>query len=322
MSKAREIEERAALWVLRQEEPYWSAEEQEELDRWLAQSDAHKAAFWRLQHGWRDADRIASVGELSLAPDRRVTPGSWWKPLALAATLLLVATVFTLRGPGLPFVGTEQVQTAAFETAIGGHKIVNLPDGSRVELNTDTAIKAALSEHRRAIWLERGEAYFEVAKHAGQEFVIFAGPRTVTVIGTKFSVRRDGASLAVAVVEGRVRLDEGSGDSLRSTILTAGQIAQAADRITTVSADSAEAVAERLAWRGGRLLFDEATLAEAASEFNRYNRKSLIIQGAAAGQVRIGGSFEARNVDGFARLLKDAYGLKVRSADDKILVSS
>ena len=322
MSNAREIEERAALWVLRQEEPYWSSDEQEELDRWLAQSDAHKAAFWRLQHGWREADRIASIGERSLAPDRRIAAAPWWKPLALAASLLLVATVFTLRGPGLPFVGTEQVQTVTFETAIGGHKIVSLPDGSRVELNTDTAIKAALSEERRAIWLERGEAYFEVAKQAGQEFVIYAGPRTVTVIGTKFSVRRDGARLAVAVVEGRVRLDEGSGESLRSTILTAGQIALAADRITTVSADSAEAVAERLAWRGGRLLFDDATLAEAASEFNRYNRKPLLIQGEAAGQVRIGGSFEARNVDGFARLLRDAYGLKVQSTDDKILVSS
>ena len=59
MSTAREIEERAALWVLRREECYWSADEQEELDRWLAESDAHKAAFWRLEHGWREADRIA-----------------------------------------------------------------------------------------------------------------------------------------------------------------------------------------------------------------------------------------------------------------------
>jgi transmembrane sensor len=320
MSRAREIEERAALWVLRREEPYWSAEEQAELDAWLGESDAHKAAFWRLEHGWREADRIASLGDSPRAYQPRLI--AWWKPLAVAASVLLVFTVFTLRGPGLPLVGPEQVQATEFQTAVGGHKIVDLSDGSRVELNTDSAIKAAIGGRRRSVWLDRGEAYFEVAKRAGSEFVIYAGPRSISVMGTKFSVRRDGADLSVAVVEGRVRLDEGSGDSQRSTILTGGQIALATDRSTIVTASSPSGVSERLAWRGGRLLFSESTLAEAASEFNRYNRKQLVIQGQAAERTRIGGSFDARNVDGFARLLQTAYGLKVQSQPDKIVVSS
>jgi transmembrane sensor len=321
MSRAREIEENAALWILRREEPYWSAEEQAELDAWLGESDAHKAAFWRLEHGWREADRIASLGDSQRAYQPRLRL-AWWKPLAVAASVLLVFTVFTLRGPGLPFAGSEQVQAMEFQTAVGGHKIVDLSDGSRVELNTSTAIRAAIGDRRRSVWLDRGEAYFEVAKRAGSEFVIYAGPRSISVMGTKFSVRRDGADLSVAVVEGRVRLDEGSGASQRSTILTGGQIALATDRSTIVKANSPSGVSERLAWRGGRLLFSESTLAEAASEFNRYNRKQLVIEGQAAERIRIGGSFEARNVDGFARLLQTAYGLKVQSGADKILVSS
>lgn len=322
MSRAREIEERAALWILRREEPYWSADEQEELDRWLAQSDAHKAAFWRLEHGWREADRIASLGSLAAPPERRFDLGSWWKPLAVAASLLLVATVFMLRGPGLPFGGSEQVQEARFETAIGGRRLVTLSDGSRVDLNTDTAIRAAIGDRRRTIWLERGEAFFAVARHSGREFIIHAGPRTIRVLGTKFSVRRDGADLVVAVVEGRVRLDEGSGESERSTTLNGGQVALATTGSTTVSTGSAEEVQERLAWRDGVLQFDGITLAQAAKEFNRYNRRQLVIDGEAAARVRIGGSFDARNVDGFGRLLENAYGLKVQSGSDRILVSS
>jgi transmembrane sensor len=77
----------------------------------------------------------------------------------------------------------------------------------------------------------------------------------------------------------------------------------------------------RLAWRSGTLLFDDSTLAEAAQEFNRYNRRQLVVEGTAADRVRIGGSFDARNVDGFARLLKNAYGLRVRPENDKIVVS-
>jgi len=321
MSAAREIEERAALWMVRREEPSWSAAEQEELDGWLAQSDAHKAAFWRLEHGWRAADRIASLGAFSPAPERRFGAMARWTPVAAAASLLLVFTLFLMR-PGLPFVGNEAVQTVEFETAVGGHKVVSLPDGTRVELNTDTAIKAAAGDRRRAVWLERGEAYFDVARQAGREFVIYAGPRTISVLGTKFSVRRDGRRLAVAVVEGRVRLDDASGGSRRSMTLGGGEIALAIDRSTTVSASSAEEVRERLAWRGGVLLFDGSRLADAAREFNRYNRKQIVIEGEAAARVRIGGSFDARNVDGFARLLKNAYGLNVRDGDKKILVSS
>lgn len=321
MSRAREIEDLAALWVVRREEPFWSSAEQEELDRWLAESDAHKAAYWRLEHGWHQADRIASLGDYSPRPERRFGSLGWWKPLAIAASLLLVFTIFALQRTSLPFAGQEQVQTMQFATAVGGHKIVDLPDGSRVELNTDTALKAAIGDRRRAIWLSRGEAYFDVAKQAGREFVIYAGERTVSVMGTKFSVRREGSSLAVAVVEGRVKLEEGSGESRRSTILTKGQIALAADRSTTVSAYSAQEVEERLAWRNGVLLFDDSTLGEAAQEFNRYNRKQLVIEGHAAARVRIGGRFDARNVDGFARLLRNAYGLKVQPLNDKIVVS-
>ena len=131
MSRAREIEDLAALWVVRREEPFWSSAEQEELDRWLAESDAHKAAYWRLEHGWHQADRIASLGDYSPRPERRFGSLGWWKPLAIAASLLLVFTIFALQRTSLPFAGQEQVQTMQFATAVGGHKIVDLPDGRR-----------------------------------------------------------------------------------------------------------------------------------------------------------------------------------------------
>ena len=67
----RQIEEQAARWLMRRDEPEWSATDQSGLDDWLAQSMAHKAAYWRLEHGWRQADRIGSLGEA-------VTPS--WRP--------------------------------------------------------------------------------------------------------------------------------------------------------------------------------------------------------------------------------------------------
>ena len=124
------------------------------------------------------------------------------------------------------------------------------------------------------------------------------------------------------MAEGRVRLDDrAKGQPPRSAVLTAGQVAVAGDTKTLIESDEA-AVERNLAWRRGILVFEDVTLAEAASEFNRYNRKQLVIADNASAGIRIGGSFQAGNVEAFARLLHDAYGLNVRTTSDKIFVSA
>ncbi|WP_028970396.1 FecR family protein [Sphingomonas sp. URHD0057] len=322
MSRAREIELRAADWLMRSEQPSWCEEEQRLLDDWLAESEAHKAAFWRLEHGWRGADRICALGSAQALAHPRFELRNWWRPVAAAASVLLVFTTIVVVGRGTPWTPRDTASVASFETKVGGHRIIGLADGSKIELNTATVIRTQVDGSQRRVWLDRGEAYFEVAKMPGQAFVVFAGPRTVTVLGTKFVVRRSGPKVFVSVVEGRVRIDEaGPVSASRSTTITTGDTAVGEGSMTLVKADSEQNVEEELAWRSGRLQFNSTTLSNAAAEFNRYNRKELMIEYARTGDIRIGGSFDARNVEAFARLLDDAYGLKVRSTPDKIFVS-
>lgn len=322
MSGAREIQDRAAEWLLKSEEPDWTDQDQSLLDQWLAQSDAHKAAYWRLEHGWRGADRVRALGPRTGAEPRRLDWLRHWQPFAAAASIIIVFAAFAAVGLH-PWAGSDvTAPPATFQTAIGGHKTVSLPDGSRVELNTATLIRAALDDRQRTVWLDRGEAYFEVTKNPERPFVVMAGPRKVTVLGTKFLVRRNGPQVVVSVVEGRVRVDEvGPSANKRSTTITTGNVALGEGSMTLVKASSSEQVQEQLAWRMGTLFFDSTSLSNAAAEFNRYNRKQLVIEDPKARDIRIGGSFDAKNVDAFARLLKDAYGLKVRSDQDKIFVT-
>jgi transmembrane sensor len=322
----REIEEQAALWVLRREEPDWSPSDEAELDRWLRESDSHKVAFWRLEHGWREADRIASIGVAAprLSAER---PSSRWRPLAglvaAAASLALVFAVFMLRPSGLPIANSEIVKTAQFATDVGGRKTVSLPDGSRVELNTGTAIRAAVGDEERAVWLDRGEAFFDVASRDGSRFVVYAGGDTITVLGTSFSVRREDRKLTVAVLEGRVRLNgrSGSGEA-RSAVASAGELAVIGGATIVLETGATAAIERQLAWRTGMLVFDDTALADAAAEFNRYNRQRLVIRDQKSARTRIGGTFRATSVGDFARLLEDAYGLEVTVTSDTISISS
>jgi transmembrane sensor len=313
---AKDIEETAARYLLNREEPGWGDADEAALGQWLDEDPAHKVAFWRLEHGWAMTGRLAALRPAARTSPARRLPAARWRPMAIAASLaaLAVAVVVALGAPAL--------RPASYHTAVGGRETVPLRDGSRVELNTDTRIRTAIDGHRRRVWLERGEAYFEVAHDAARPFVVDAGTRKVTVLGTRFSVRREGDRVTVAVVEGRVRVDpEGVAAEGAPRIITGGDMAIAQGPSILVAPRSGEKVARELSWRRGMLTFDQATLAEAAAEFNRYNTKTLVIADPVAAQIRVGGAFEADNVQAFARLLHSAYGLQVSETDDEVKIS-
>ena len=324
MTKSAEIETIAADWLRRREEPEWSSADQVALDQWLKLSTAHQAAYWRLEHGWRIADRIGALGpEISRPFSLAASLQTRWKRSRTAA---VAAVVFALvAGSALWFHQRSDgvVATASFVTPVGGRGSIPLADGSRIELNTDTRLHTSVSKSERKVWLDRGEAYFDVAHRADEPFVVYAGTQTITVLGTKFSVRRDGDMVQVAVLEGRVRIDKDEGiERPRPAIVSRGDIALSRGEATLVTAHALGRVEDGLAWRDGRLVFDRMTIADAAAEFNRYSRIHIVIVDPVVADIRIGGSFQASNVDAFVRLLEDAYGLDVRREDSSIIISA
>jgi transmembrane sensor len=321
MTKAQDALDRAAEWLVRQEDSGWSDADQAEFEGWLTAADGNKAAYWRLRHSWRRMDRLQVLGHgLPPAPAHKVSSRRWPVAAAIAATVAITVMIGVLHQPGS--VLFPSAEATRFETSIGGRRHLELSDGSSIELNTNSSVRVTLSADVRHVWLERGEAFFAIAKLHGVPFVVHSGDETITVLGTKFAVRQDTAKVVVSVVEGRVQLKgENSDRSGRPVILAKGDSAIVSGNATLVSAKSIHQIGDALAWREGRLVFDGTTLAEAAAEFNRYNRRQLVIADPDTASIRIGGSFAATSPDVFARLLKDAYGLHVVMSGETIQVS-
>ena len=318
MTSASRTEEAAARWILLREQPDWSGEQQAQLDAWLDAAPQHRVTFYRLECGWNKVDRLAA-----LRTPRHFTPVSYrafvsGRRLAVmsgAAALCLALVAYGLFQTG--FLGR-----ATYETPIGGHLTISLADGTTVELNTDTLLRAKISASARSVWLDRGEAYFAVAHDPHRRFVVHSGTRDIAALGTKFSVHRVGDRVEVAVVEGRVEVDDVKPVAAVSpVIITRGDMVVTEGASVHVVANSVEHVGEELSWRHGMLTFDQLTLAEAASKFNRYNKKKLIITDPVVGSVRIGGSFEANNVQAFAHLLHEGFGLIVDDDGANIRIS-
>lgn len=331
MSRVQEAQDSAAQWIVARDEPGWSEQDEVAFNAWLDESDLNRIAWLRLDEGWRQTDRMAALGAGDAAPadfepvetaatSYRGHRRHWGFPGAIAASLAMVVGLGWFISSGSDTRPAAMAATA-YDTPIGGHRLVGLSDGSKVELNTASSVRVAVGSERREVWLDHGEAFFDIAHDASRPFVVHAGSRGITVLGTKFSVRREGEMVVVSVLKGRVRVDEVGSGSARSTTIAGGDIAVAKGPATLVTSKSEDRVEGALAWREGVLAFDQTRLADVATEFNRYNRKQLVIAGKDAAEMRISGTFPATRPRAFVALLHDAYDLKVKEAEDRITIS-
>lgn len=318
-----EIEARAADWIAERDrgDGRLPPQRQSELDAWLNASTAHRVAFLRLNQAWRRADRLRALrgaAQVVQPPSPRRSGGWAWltrPPVRRTAAGLSLATLALVLG--LNFSAAPD--GTGYATERGQRELVTLADGSRLTLNTSTQLRTAVTPQARQVWLERGEAFFDIAHDAQRPFVIHAGKQTVTVLGTKFSLHRDGDKLRVAVLEGRVQVQA---EQSRPIVLVQADTVLADTGNLLVTKLSPQQLTASLSWLQGKLVFNDASLAEAARQFNRYSRKQLVIKDPAAARIVIGGVFEATNVEAFARLLHAGFGLQVDVKADEIQVSS
>jgi transmembrane sensor len=364
------IEERAAEWLAKRDSGSWTGDDERELQAWLDASTAHNVAFIRLEAAWSQALRLKALG--AGAPRGVVPPRDAWDrspffetrdgpkpglaPLASSAPVASTAPPASLASPAatrrppmrrrisraliasaLVFVvgvlGWFSTRGPDYRTPIGGIASVPMTDGSKVTLNTDSAIRIAVTARERRVQLEQGEAFFEVAHDPSRPFVVTAGSRRVIAVGTKFSVRRIGNEVRVFVTEGKVRFEDDSlpagsqsagsaAPSPRETLLPAGTIARAGDSGVLVQEKPLPEVEECLSWRVGYLVFHDTLLADAVVEFNRYNEHKLVIEDPEVAGIRLSGKFRATNFEGFVRLLAEGFPIEVRHAGGQILLSA
>ncbi len=207
-----------------------------------------------------------------------------------------------------------------YVTAVGGHKIISLADGTHIELNTDSVLQVQNGTVRRVALL-RGEAYFDVQHDATDPFAVTAGGYRITDIGTKFAVRASASTIKVSLLEGSAVVAPLTGYSAqRSALLMPGDVVIANAQKLMVEKERVENVAKSLDWRRGLLTFNDTQLAEAVTEFNRYNTRKLRIGDAAVGHLKINGTFQAENSELFASSVQELFGLRVaKSGKDTTL---
>ena len=178
------------------------------------------------------------------------------------------------------------------------------------------------NERQRQVWLDKGEALFQIKHDAAHPFTVTAGDHKITDLGTKFLVRQDDGRLQVTLLEGRARLDStGVWARHQSVELSPGDVAVATANSLSLIRKPEKALSEELGWRRGLLIFDRTSLADAIAEINRYNTQKLIIGDPSISKLAIDGTFPIHAVPDFTEVAQAVFGLRVEKRGDQTLIS-
>ena len=239
--------------------------------RWRQLSPAHAQAAVEAEALWQDLGHTPTAQALKITPDRRKR--HWLVGVAASLAILVVG-----------YSGWQQAPLwlADYHTSMGERQSITLADGSRVMLNSASALKVAYSANERKVTVQAGEVMFETAADP-RPFVVESAGEAVRGSAATFSVRRDG----------RVVLAQGE--------------AKVGDHKLTVAPDAGA----QTAWQRGKLIFNGKPLGQVLAELERYQHGRILLSDNKLAALEVSGVFDLDEPQALLRTLEQRYGLKV-----------
>lgn len=325
--------QRASDFAARLYSGVMTADDERELEAWLAEHPSHKTEYQAVLDTWYQMGDLGSDREvLAYGQKESANDSDWyWPKLAMAAGVFLAVAV------GLFSIFDTEPELMRYATAVGEHKTVTLNDGTKLTLNTNTQVVIDFTDDYRRAIVDKGEAYFDVAKDAGRPFRVDVGSHSVTVLGTRFNVYKSSEQLEVAVSEGmvavhqkengwganRVPPPEAVKQEFGQYLLEKGSIIsyknQANDE-PTIQQDL-EKVLQRSSWRTGFISFNNRPLSEVIGQINRYSRKKILIEDSNIMGLKVSTVVHLDDLESNLDGMAVAFPLKVTRHSDRIVLT-
>lgn len=309
LSAITDPEAEAGSWILRLQDPDCSDEEREAFMRWLESDPRHVLEYRAMLEIWAVSEdlpmrtlatkRVAPT-VLASARKRRRAPNRFLLAGSLAAAL--VASVWIGWRADLLPNSYHRYETLA------DLKDTTLPDGSRAHLNRGTELLFVNFRTRRQVILREGEVFFDVRSDITHPFEVRAGGARIVVTGTAFNVWKYLDEVAVTLKEGSVQFfSAGAADPIQLSPGYQVRYAHGEGTPLVYAVDPEEAAA----WRDGKLVIDDLTLAEALPLINRYLDRPALLADIDAGDLRVGGIFRTNDIEGLVVDLQKVLPVRV-----------
>lgn len=304
------IADEAALWYARLDN---GTADEAAFEAWRERSPHHAAAFARIAATDLALDRVNGLA-LENDPDLKPVRGLSRRDVMGVAAATLVALV--VGGFWL-----TSARRASASTQVGGRRTVTLPDGGRIDLNTNTRVSWKFDGSRRRIWLERGEANVVVPSDS-RPCTVMAGDTRIVLNAGNLNARLTGDKVTLAVLKGDCTVSsDGAGrgpvshlSANESVVTGAG-----ATHVQPLTDDEAQSL---LAWRQDALVFHGETLQAAVDEYNRYLTTRMVIIDPSIADIRLGGRFKTNDPEAFLSALHSSFDIQANTSSSGAIVLS
>jgi transmembrane sensor len=315
VSNHQQVLEQAAEWQIRlQEDPHSRAA----FEQWLAQNDAHRLAWYKLQKLWSALGELPAepvVQELQpQVPTTRPVPlplplpglhaahrsRRFWPRLAAAAAVVAVAVLIAPQA--------TLALRADYQTGVGQIRTVQLADGSTVVLSPQSALKV-LEGDGRQVELLKGQAYFQVAPDPQHPFIARAGQLSVRVLGTAFDLDLQDDTAEVALEHGQVQAE--NIQPPLSERLMPGQRLKFGWPSGKVERTSL-APTQVAAWRSGSLFIENQSVADVVDHLQRYTSGWIVITDPTLKTRRVTGVYDLSDPPRALKALAQSLGVDSR----------
>ncbi|MDO6712145.1 FecR domain-containing protein [Aliiglaciecola sp. 2_MG-2023] len=361
-----EVFEQASVWYYRLRDPDVMPETITQWQTWLYEKPEHIDAFTQVEElmhisgkvdhlDWPDDAELLEDdydGEQSIAQWRQnqkiatetASSTSWRKWLSLStfqhAIPSMGAACLVLSFLAIFWVQTYprdkgNIFVSVHETSAGQHDSIQLEDGSKITLGAKSLLSVAYSKKQRKVVLERGEAYFDVAKDPQRPFIVGSGTRTITAVGTEFNVIKQSERVVVTVTEGKVkvapivafgtktapRIAKPLSRENEDTFLIAGQQISYNQQSVRIVDESSTEVAT--AWREGNLQYLTEKLRFVVEDINRYSEIPIRLGDDKVGELAYSGTVFTDRVDSWLESLPVAFPVKIlRNSNGAVVIAA
>lgn len=292
----------AIKWFVRLRDEEATDDDRRAFEAWLNESPAHLEAWERANKLW---DRFSLAGVAQAQRRRRTVSRRIF--LGGGAGVIVLATVagYWVAHPELG---------ADFHTGLGERRTVTLPDGSRVELGSGSALSVRFDETSRRTQLFSGEAYFIVSPDVRRPFVVEAEGGSVQALGTCFDVKIAENAVVVTVTEHAALVRFGVSPPARvEQGFQVNYDARGLGRIARADLDAVEA------WRQDLLVFKELPLSQVLMELARYRRGRILLLDRRLGDIPVTGVFDTRQADAALRTIAEALPIRLVHVTDYVV---
>lgn len=325
------LSDQAMEWLILINSGHATAADRLRLDEWRQRDESHEGAYREAVRLWEElgeaidtlgcpagasAHFTAKSGPLTAMQSRHSERRGRLPWLGHAAAAALLAG---LLGVTVERMGWSDPLLYDQYTGKGEQRQVELEDGSRLLLDTDTALDVDLGSGSRRVRIVRGQASFEVAADAARPFEVEAGQVVVRALGTVFEVRRDSDGVSVSVQEhavgvrltrapgpDEVRVEAGQGLRYENSGRLSGTVDVPVDLAT--------------AWQRRKFIFRDQPLSQVVAEINRYRAGRIFITDAALGKRRVTGVFPMDDPEAALQTIQSALNLRTVSLGPWLLL--